>query len=266
MQDDIPAQFIKKSQFCNNTRCSLLVVEGAFKKDVLDDFKNELNRCTNWESHDDTDEKSKFWAHCHCKCKYKYDKKKKIECPAEKYPHVLYEIQHWILFAIEKAFPKIFKIIGQNKPNCCYGSCYENNQECNWHCDDDALLDGLNSPIAIYSLNLGNDAIFQSKLKTKYKHSTRGLFDDITLKNGTIIVMVGYNQKIFKHKATQASDCLNLTFGTILDNCHTIECLSHVNKNQSISDFENKENEKNQVKKDATNVGVRVSITANRKM
>ena len=57
--------------------CSLLVVEGAFKKDVLDDFQNEINACANWDSHHAINQKTKFWAHCYCK--YKYGKKNKID-------------------------------------------------------------------------------------------------------------------------------------------------------------------------------------------
>ena len=252
-------KFTGKSQHCNSTMSSILVVEGAFKKDVLKRFKDELNNCTQWESYPDLmKRKTRFWAHCNCI--YEYDtpgNKKSVRSVAQKYPPILYQIQHWVLRAIEKAFPKIYKKIGKNKPNCCNGNLYEDDAGCGPHSDNEYLFDGQNRPTAIYSFSLGNSAIFKSKPSHgREKMCTTGLFNDIQVNDGTIIVMIGWNQRCFVHEATRASHLINVTFRTIVDGYHSPQCLSWKSSND---DSDRKENMKKQLKQVKPNVNTKTA-------
>ena len=129
---------------------------------------------------------------------------------------------------------------------------YQDSDGCVIHSDNEYLFDGQNRPTAIYSFSLGNSAIFKSKpIHGREKMCTPGLFNDIHVNDGTIIVMIGWNQKYFVHEATCASHLINVTFRTIVDGYHSPQCLGWKSSN---CDLDCKNNEKNQVKTNMSHV------------
>ena len=200
------------------------MINDAFKETTLNKFEknltnNEMDK--EWQQIKQFESKIQFWSHCYCVYEY-IENDRKVACGKPiPYPKILVEIENAVLHAFKLSFPDIFKKIESNKPNCCFGSFCQNKSEkeskIKLYSDDDLFFfETKNKPTLMYCFCLGKSTTFTSKPKDEMKqYCTPGLFNDIPLKNGTIIVMIGWNQKYYDCWIKNVNGHLNLISKTI---------------------------------------------------
>ena len=143
-----------------------------------------------------------------CDCNYDYSQKKIMN---QKPPAIINEIKNYINNFIDI---KYF--------NSCNVMLYKNgNDKVGWHSDDEHLFDLRNKKGKIISFSLGETRLMEVKRNDINNLNKKSKIHKINIKNGDILIMTGYFQKIYLHRIKEDNNInglrINLTFRKIIN-------------------------------------------------